>query len=973
MQDFKGILSFDPFQVDLGSQCLRQGSQAIDLRPKTWEVLRYLLARAGELVTKGEILDEVWRDTVVSEGTLTQSIRELRAALDDDPKRPKFIVTVHRRGYRWVAPVQTNAIRATTRRDDTAILVGREDEVRTLRQALLDAVAGQRRTVFVSGVAGIGKTALIENFIRCSATMDGGGTVIARGQCVEQRGEAEPYLPVLETLDDLCRGPIGSLAMEVLSRFAPTWLVQLPWLLSAAELDALQRRLMGTGPERMLREFCAATAELARHKPLALVLEDLHWCDAASVDLLAALARRRDPAPLLVVGSLRPIGSAGEEHPFATLLPELTSRGEALELPLRELSPTATQQYVANRLNGHPPAALLDAINRYSGGSPLFLVTALGYALSAGWVTKRDSDGGIVQLAVDAETVERGISDGLRRLIEVQVNALDTSDRELLQAAGVAGVAFSPSSLVVATGLPASELDVAFARLSRQLRIIRLAASNERSRDVTRIRYEFAHALYQRLLYEGTEPERRVQLHLDVARGLEIEHGERASEHAADLAMHYERGGKIEQAAHYLGLAALNAHNRVADREAEVLLGKALTLIGQMPDSPRRQRREADLCIQLGAVRGSVYGRGADQYLPPFLRAWDLSVELDDVPRMFLARMACFGHFCLTEQMRRGEEVCHDLLALAARVPMPDIIAVAHAAMGSVMVGMGRFPEARQHLEKALATLNPHDPATQLYRRLEDPEILCLTGLSWTLAQLGYPDQAHEQMARVIAVGESRAPYHHVYCLNAAAILEQTLDDAAACLQYAEATLEMAREHGFDPFVPNAEMLRAWAQERLQPRAGGWHRLEEALANYRRGTQRFGLVAHQAAVAEACLAEGVLDKGFATIAAAEALMETSGERAPRATLLRLKALLLDASAQPAAQIEQCFRDAQTAAQDSGSRLTELRTCNAFGAWLIGRGEADRGRARIEPAYRWFSEGFDSPDLRRAAELLEEVR
>jgi len=964
-------IEFGPFRADMSAQCLRRGTTVMNLRPKTWGVLRYLIENPGRLVTKDELLAQVWLGTIVTEGTLTQSIRELRTVLDDDSKRPRFIATVHRRGYRFIAEIgaASSASQPSTAVEPPAsTLFGREPQMAQLQEALTATLSGQRRSLFITGDAGIGKTTLLEAFLRSATPLRDGELVVARGQCIEQRGESEPYLPVLEALHQLCRGTHKSRVLEVLRRYAPTCLVQMPWLLAADDLEGLRQQLLGTGSERMLRELTVALAELAAQVPLAIVIEDLHWCDLATVDLLAALARRRDQVPLLLIGTLRAATAGARRHSFEDLLPSLTSRGSAIEIALGVLDSDAVRDCVMSRLDGRAPAAFVDAIQRHSGGSPLFVVTALAYALAQGWIVR---GGEAWQLTIAPEELEATIPAGLRQLIEVQVAGLDRDERTLLEAASVAGIEVSSRSLAVALDRPVHEIEAALDLLSRRYRFIRRVTTDHEVAATT-ARFELSHALYQQVLYNGAAPALRRRLHLEVARGLEVDCGDRAPEMAAELALHFERGGAYDEAVRYLGLAALNAHARGANREAAALIESALKLIAQLEDSPRRKRREADLWIQLGAVRGSIFGRGADQYLPPFLRAWELSQEIDDVPRMFLARMAGFGHFSLTEQLGSAEEVCHDLIALAARVPMPDLVAVANAAMGSVLCGKGELEKARQHLERALTTLNPHDPSTKLFRRLEDPEILCLTGLAWVLAQLGFPDQARRRCAEAIALGRERAPYHHVYCQNAAAILDLFLDDPASCLRNAESTLALAREHGFDGFLGNATLLASWGRERVSPSAGAWRRLQQDVDVYRRCTQRFGLVAYQALVAEAALAEGAIEDGLAAVSTAEEMMRSSGELAPAANLLRIRALLLAASAAEDGEVEKMFFSAVSVAHGRGAKLYELRAATELARWCRQRGESKRARDLLAPIQGWFTEGFDAPDLQRARSLLAEL-
>ena len=250
----------------------------------------------------------VWGHQFVSESVLKTTISDLRAALQDDPKQPRYIETVSRRGYRFIGPVTAVVTPAAAtpgaperRRQRDGLpwsSIGRADALERLGTAWQLAGAGKRQIVWIAGEAGVGKTTLIERFMA-----EAGDIHCAHGQCVEQYGEGEPYLPVLEALTALCRRD-AALA-ELIRAVAPTWLLQLPWLSSAAEREALRRELSGTGQARMLREMGELLDRYTADRPLLLVTEDLHWSDHATVQLIDYVARRRAGTRLLWLASFR--------------------------------------------------------------------------------------------------------------------------------------------------------------------------------------------------------------------------------------------------------------------------------------------------------------------------------------------------------------------------------------------------------------------------------------------------------------------------------------------------------------------------------------------------------------------------------------------------------------------------------------------------------------------------------------------
>src|SRR5437016_6942755 len=249
----RGEIRFAPYRLDLDAGLLRSGDRAISLRPKTWAVLRYLAERPGVLVTKEEILDAVWGGITVTEATLTKSIGEIRDALHDEVRHPRFVETVHRRGFRFVSTSEA----AGEPRDSgsaahpPAHLVGRETELIRLHQLLEVAAGGTRQTVFITGEAGIGKTTLVEAFLAAVASRSGAGeTIVAAGRCMRRSSGEEPLMPVLEAVGRLARGPRAARVVQLLREHAPAWLIQLPWLVELGELQGLASGLSGPTTER---------------------------------------------------------------------------------------------------------------------------------------------------------------------------------------------------------------------------------------------------------------------------------------------------------------------------------------------------------------------------------------------------------------------------------------------------------------------------------------------------------------------------------------------------------------------------------------------------------------------------------------------------------------------------------------------------------------------------------------------------
>ena len=288
---------FPPFRLDMINRCLwRRNDHGNDIRilvkPTPFAILRYLVDHAGRLVTQEELLDAVWPDTHVQPEVLKRHVFEIRNLLSDDPRNPTYIETLPRRGYQFIAAVQGAAPAEPRDMQEESKLVGRHQPLGELRSYLDSASGGERRIVFVTGEPGIGKTTLVDEFQRQAA---GAPLRIARGQCVEGYGGKEPYYPVLEALGNLFRSAAGDSVMRIVASQAPTWLVQFPALVKREQRQIFEREILGATKQRMLREIGDALETIACETPLLLVLEDLHWADPSTVDLISALARGRRP------------------------------------------------------------------------------------------------------------------------------------------------------------------------------------------------------------------------------------------------------------------------------------------------------------------------------------------------------------------------------------------------------------------------------------------------------------------------------------------------------------------------------------------------------------------------------------------------------------------------------------------------------------------------------------------------------
>jgi predicted ATPase/DNA-binding winged helix-turn-helix (wHTH) protein len=577
---------FPPFRLDVLNQCLwrigqKESEERILVTPKAFAVLEYLVERAGQLVTHEELLEGVWRDRMVEPQAVKKRILDVRNALGDCPRKPLFIETVPKRGYRFIAPVskQFAPTPCVTVRAQQGDFVGRTRALTELRGGLQQAIRGERQIVLITGEAGIGKTALANEFLRqsASATLS---IRIAVGQCLEGYGGQEPYYPMLDALGRLCSDSQAGSIVRVLAAQAPTWLVQFPALLKREHREMLQREILGTTRMRMLREICEALETITAEYPLLLVFEDLQWVDHSTMDFISALARRPGPARLMLIATCRPLDLQPRNHPLNALKQDLLVHRLCHEFALAPLTEAEVGQYLALRSSGASvPQGLSALLHQHSEGNPLFMVAALDH------MTKRaviSWENGSWQLQVSLAQIDLAVPDDLRRMIEAQIERLSSEEQRVLELASIAGASFTATVINPEADVDSQRLEELCEDLSRRHQIVRRVAPRHLPDGTITERYEFVHALYRQVIYDRLAPRRRARLHRCIAERLEALHPELTDEIVLELAHHFEAAGEWRRAVEYLRLAADIARRGLVHSQADCLLQRAVELASRL-------------------------------------------------------------------------------------------------------------------------------------------------------------------------------------------------------------------------------------------------------------------------------------------------------------------------------------------------------------------------------------------------------
>ncbi|MGH7962030.1 MAG: AAA family ATPase [Candidatus Binatia bacterium] len=914
-------LLFPPFRLDPTDERLWRGAQPIVLRHKTLAVLRYLVEHPDQLVTKEELLAAVWPNTVVSKGVLAESIREVRKALGDDPEAPQFVETVHGRGYRFIAPLtispqpvpsfkfQVSSLQST--------IVGREAELGHLHEWSEKALQGERQMVFITGEPGIGKTTLVDAFL---AQVKASGQVhrteskvhslqstirnpqsaiplIARGQCIEHYSASEAYLPVLEALEHLCRSPERKRVMGTLRQHAPLWLAQLPSALTAPEREALQRQVVGATPERMLREMARALEELTVEQPLVLWLEDLHGSDYATLDLLAFLARRREPARLLVLGTYRPLVVRSGEHPLYAIQRELQVRGQCQELALEPLGEEAVTEYLRQRFSGErePVYDLARMIHQRTEGNPLFMVSTVETLLGQEALNTGAELSALQELI---ETVHRTVPANIRQFIEQQVEHLRPEERQLLEAASVAGVEWSAAALAAGLEERVETTEQRCVELARRGQFLRVSESEEWPDGTVAGCYRFVHTLYQEALYERVTTAWRVGLHQRIAERIEQGYGTRAGEVAAELAMHYERGRDAVRAVRYLHLAGETALRRHAHREAEAFLTRGIALLQTLPETAERRQQELSLHLALGPALSMTRGYADPEVERVYMRARELCRQVGETPQLFPVLQGLWIFALARAEYQPARELGEQLLRLAQSVHDPTLLLEAHQAVGVTLHFVGEFAEAQTHVEQGTAFYDPaqHHSIALLYAN--DPGVMCLTIAAWVLWLRGYPDQALTRAEEALTLARTLShPLSLGVALFGCSLVSQHCGRQGQAAQHSiEEAMALSIAQGFPLLLAVGLILQGALLVRQGQSEAGIEQMKQGLATFEATGAEALRTYFLALLAEAYSVAGQPEEGLVVVAEALQAVNKTGERFYEVELWRLKGQLTLAGA-----------------------------------------------------------------------------
>jgi tetratricopeptide (TPR) repeat protein len=906
----------------------------------------------------------------------------------------------------------------------TAPFVAREPELAALAAALATARSGAGQILFVIGEAGRGKTMLVQEFARQAQAADPELLVVS-GSSNTHTGIGDPYLPFREALTMLsgevearwAGGLITAeharrvweampLTLEALIEHAPDLIdtfvpsngvreraatvaaPDAPWF---TRLVALESAEAGAKIEqqRIFAQYTAALSAIARERPLVLILEDLHWVDAASSGLLFHLSREASRSRMLILGTYRPdelAVSRGEmAHPLAEMLSELKRWHGDIWLDLGELAEVDGRRFVAAYLDTQPNRlgpAFREALFARTAGHALFTVELMREMQERGDV-RQDADG----LWIDGPAIDwTTLPARVEGVIQKRIQRLEKELQAILTIASVEGEIFTAEVVARVQQLDERRLVQRLSQeLDKQYRLVTahiLAWLGSQRLSL----YRFRHQLFQQYVYHSLAAMERVYLHEAVGSVLEAIYGDQTEQVAVQLARHFEQAGLTEKAVRYLLQAGKRAARLSAYQEAIGHVTKGLALLEGLPDTPERAQTELELQIAQGTALRVTKGHGTGEVEHTYSRAGQLSQQVyaGETARILPILFGRWAHYFVRAEYRTAYQLAEEFLDLAQHQQDPGII-VAHACVGLSSTAMGELVSARAHFEQiaALYNVEQHRPLTFQYGQEPGSAGLSIGALDLWL--LGYPEQARRWNDRAVMLAREAAhPYTLAGALSLSSWCHHFCQERAVAQEQAEEAIAIATKQGLASLLAWATIFRGWALATQGQGEAGIAQIRQGLAALRATETADFRTNHLTLLADAYQTVGEPEAGLAVLAEAAALVEKTEERFWEAEIYRLKGeLLLNVEGAgrslgvvegipDAESPEGCFLKAIEIARRQAGKSLELRATVSLARLWQQQGKKDQARHMLADIYGWFTEGFDTIDLQQAKALLQEL-
>jgi DNA-binding SARP family transcriptional activator/class 3 adenylate cyclase/predicted ATPase len=819
-------------------------------------------------------------------------------------------------------------------------LVGREAEVEQLLAHWQEARSDNLHTVLISGEAGIGKSRLVHSIKERLADV----CALREIQCQPQFQGSALY-PVIELMQRLAGFEPGDSAQD---RAAKLKHYLQPFFTPSAEVMALLAPLLGLPPgasaaiaclspkrrKEMTQQALLGIAQArASQLPTLWIVEDLHWADPSTLELIGLVMARARGASILGLLTARPEFKPPWEVSHHILLDRLsaTDTGRMIEWLAGERT---------------LPVRTIADITRAADGVPLFIEEMTRAALEP--------------VGAD-EHLHCTVPATLHDLLMARLDRLGHA-RPLAQLAATLGREFSEELLAAVAPIGPAELRQALRTM------VEGQLLNERETGAGRV-YQFKHALFQEAAYQSQLKRDRQAAHHRIAGLLTRALPDTVERQPELLAQHLTGAGRARQAIDWWLRAGERALARHASLEAIAHLDTSLALLDTLPAGQERDRLELDLQLARGASLLNVKGYGATEVQQAYGRAMALCRESGETGRLFHALWGLFMGASTRSGYPEAKEIAQQMLGLAEAQDDPELRIGAHYAMGNTLFWTGEFAEAMVHQQCAVAAYAPQYDEALILRYGENPAASSLAFMGWSLWFLGYPDRALAKAREAVAFARSLAdPPTLALTLTFAAMLHRLRHEPPEVQAVAEEVLALADSGELTFWKASGLALHGWARV-MQGGGSGIDSIEQSLEGMRQAMGGAG-VSFLAVLAEACKQLRQPEAGLTALDEARVISEAVVDRYFEAELHRLKGellLMLPGNHETAA--EACFRQALTVSRQQSARMLELRAAASLARLHLGQGRMDTA-SELAKVYSTFTEGFATTDLTVAKALLQ---
>jgi predicted ATPase len=841
------------------------------------------------------------------------------------------------------------------RRSALSPLVGRDEEIDLLSRRWARATAGEGQIVLVSGEPGIGKSRIVA--------------------ALEERLDAEPFprllyfcsphhqdsalFPFIDQLgyaaafarDDLPAAKLEKLD-ALLARTSPpdedaallADLLSLP----ASERHPLPNLSPQRKKQRTLEALLRQLEGLAHLQPVVVVFENVHWIDPTSRELLDLMVERVRSMPVLLIVTFRP-----EFEPPWTGQPQVTM------LALNRLDRHDRTALVAQIAGGKAlPNKVIDQIADRTDGVPLFVEELTKSILESG-LLREEAD----RYVLDRALPPLAIPTTLHASLLARLDRL-ASVRHIAQIGAAIGRQFSYALLCAVSRIPEDELQAALARLVASELVFQRGTPPDAV-------YTFKHTLVQDAAHGSLLRNARQQLHAQIAEALEADSPDLLDSQPGLLAQHYAEAGLVEKSVLYWGKAGRRSAVRSALAEATAQFQRGLEQLALLPDTPERQRQELELRSGLGAASLITKGFAAPETGSAYTRAQEVWEQLGSPSEFLHIPYGLSRHHMFRGELDLAQRLAKALLRGSRQRNDAAGLVLGHNSAGGNLMFAGQFPASRSHLEAALALYDPIAHSSLVQQTGIHPQVVSQAYLQIVIFCLGFPDQALARSNALIA--EARG-LGHLPSLAGSLAFGVNLFSLArdnALNEAADQLIAVTTEQGFPAWLAQGTIYRGWVKVTIGDVREGMSLLRNGLTAYGTSGAEGWRPRYTALLAGACEIAGQIAEAATRLDDALQIVERTGERWVAAELNRHKGQLLLRQGHPE-PAEELYRQALSIAREQEAKLWELRAAVSLARLCRDQGRHAEARDVLAPVYGWFTEGFDTPDLKDAKALLDDL-